>query len=343
MKLILYLLVSSLLIVSVYGHSHLVSPLAFNPSPSKASPCGGTNTFSAPVANWPPGTTQTLGWTVVAGDGTGPIRAFVDPKGMTSNFPTSVPAASSAAPTGLTELILSGTTPTTEIAYTFTFTVPNIVCDGPSGFCTVVVFASSSWWSCTAVNISSAIRITNTTSGPPPPTCQNATSVFFCSMINGKQVSIPFGQTITDLDVAAQTAYNFNLHNSKVFTTPANAGCASAYHFLICATIFRRCGTTGAIADCDYYTGRYPSGCFCSNTCYKASNLCGLNSTHTALLNCDISHIADYDITTSSCSSLVFDATTDATTPDDGLSSGGAATLVIAMSSLLVTVIFAAF
>jgi len=343
MKLLLSLFVSSLLIVSVYGHAKLVSPVAFNPNPSKAAPCGDGNILPGPAANWPPGSTQTLAWTVVAGDGTGAIRAFVDPKGGTGLFPTSVPTAGTV-PTGLTEIILSGTTPSTTIPYTFTLTVPNVVCNGPSGFCTVVVFSTSSWWACTTVNISSAIPITNNTNiGPPAPTCQNATDLPFCTRINSKQVSIPFGQSLLDLDNAAKQAYIFNLGNPKVFTRPSTAGCPSAYKFLVCATIFRRCGG-GLIADCDYYIGAHPYGCFCKNTCFQARDLCGLNTTHTGLLNCDTSQIADYDITTSACSSLTFNAATDAANPDDtGLSAGGGNTLVIAMSSLLIAVILALF
>jgi len=344
MKLLLSLFVSSLLIVSVYGHAKLVSPVAFNPNPSKAAPCGDGNFLPGPAANWPPGSQQTLAWTVVAGDGTGQVRAFVDPKGTKNNFPTTVPAVN-AVPTGLTELILTGSptqVPTTTIAYTFTFTVPNLVCDGPTGYCTIVVFSATSWWACTMVNISSAIPITNTTTTSyPAPTCQNATDLDFCTMVNGKQVSIPFGQSLYDLDHAANRSYYFNMGNPKVFITPQTAGCSSAYKFLVCATTFRRCGT-GIIANCDYYAGGY--GCFCSKTCYTARDLCGLNATHNGLLNCDLSNIADRDMTTSSCNSLVFNAASDRGVIDDtGLNSGGANTLIVGLSTLFIAVILALF
>jgi len=335
MKLLLSLFVSSLLIVSVYGHAKLVTPTAFNPNPSKAAPCGQGPLLPGPAAIWSPGSTQTLAWTVVAGDGTGPIRAFIDPKGVMSNFPTSVPA-NGVVPSGLTEILLTGTTPTTTIAYTFTLTVPNLQCEGTAG-CTIVVFSSSSWWACTAVNITNAVRSTNTSgSNFIAPTCQNATGLSFCTMVNNKQVSVPFGQTLESLDNGANVSFAFNLANPKVFTTPSKGGCFSAYKYLICATMFRRCGT-GLIAQCDYFTGTYPYGCFCSHTCFQARDLCGLNATHSGLLNCDSSQIADTDITTSQCSSLTFSAATDTANDDTGLSSG-ANTLVVAVFSLFVAI-----
>jgi hypothetical protein len=334
--LLLFVVVSSYLLVIVDSHAKLVVPSAFNPNPSKIAACGGGATFTGPVADWPPGTTQKLTWTVVAGDGTGPIRAMVDPQGGTGRFPMSVPTAGSAPPTGLTELTLTPETthPTAVATYRFSFVVPDIRCD-PKGFCTVVVFSSTSWWACTAVNISASIS--NTTQPVVhKPSCQNATGLTFCTMLNGRGVSVPYQQTLSDLDQAAQDTYTANIDNPRVFSTKTTGGCASSYKYLVCATVFRRCGDS--LSFCDYASGGI--GCFCQETCVKASQLCGLNTTHNGLLNCFGSNIADSD-TTGSCGAVTFNVNTDVGNPvDPGLSTNTANTIFI---SSLVAIILGAF
>src|SRR5690348_6216248 len=79
------LVVFSLYLSLVSGHAHLLTPAAFNPASSKTASCGiaagAPNPLKAPVAVWPQGTQQTITWEVVAADGVGALKMFMDPAG----------------------------------------------------------------------------------------------------------------------------------------------------------------------------------------------------------------------------------------------------------------------
>jgi len=297
MKTFLALIVVSYLIASVYGHAKLVSPVAFNPNPSKTAPCGGGALPSGAAANWPVGSTQTVSWTQVASDGGGQLSMYIDPKGSTDNFMTTTGGSG----TGLVSVPFPYSTSQNQ-NYQFSLTVPDVNCNGPSGLCSVVIFTETSWWACTLVSI-------KTTNANPPPvfvnttngTCVNATGLTFCDMVNKHVVSVPTGQSAAQLDTSAQIAYTSTLANAKVLSTPGKPGCTSALKYLLCATLFKSCEYKGP-ASCDYYKGGV--GCFCVTTCIQAQQLCGLNATHADLFGCGAATNYALDATTASCTQL---------------------------------------
>jgi hypothetical protein len=297
MKSFLALIVASYLVASVYGHAKLVSPVAFNPNPSKTAPCGGGALPSGAAANWPVGSTQTVSWTQVASDGGGQLSMYIDPKGSTDNFMTTTTGAG----TGLVSVNFPYSTNAND-NYQFTLTVPDVDCNGPSGLCSVVIFTATSWWACTLVTIKTSnviqpVLVANTTVA----NCTNATALAFCDIVNGHVVSIPTGQTPAQLDASAQSAYTSTLANAKVLSTPSKPGCASALKYLLCSTLFKSCDYHGP-SSCDYYKGG--SGCFCVTTCIQAAQLCGLNATHVDLFGCGAATNYALDATTGSCTLL---------------------------------------
>jgi hypothetical protein len=340
MRVLLGLVVAACLIVLANGHAKLVSPIAFNPNPSKSAPCGGGATLASAAANWPPNSQQTISWTQVASDGGGQLKMYIDPKGTQGNFPTNVGDTPSAT---LVAVNFPYSTNANQ-NYQFNITVPDVDCNGPTGLCSVVIFTATSWWACTLVNIRTSnvekpAVVANTTIS----TCVTASGLSFCDMVNGQSVSIPFGQTLAQLDESAKISYNTTLENPRVFSTPTKAGCLSSYKYLMCATIFKSCNYLGI--NCDYYQGY--AGCFCVTTCTQASKLCSLNVTHTDLLGCATSSNAQRDATTNACSSLVnyFGASSDnETATRSTLPPGGsAASVSISVFAVFVVALAALF
>jgi len=71
----------SALYISGEAHAILRFPVPWIGNPSKASPCGGANTLTAPAAAWKIGSTVNVTWQVIAGDGVGTVNITFDTTG----------------------------------------------------------------------------------------------------------------------------------------------------------------------------------------------------------------------------------------------------------------------
>lgn len=172
----------------------------------------------------------------------------------------------------------TGTTPTVVGTYNFAITVPSVTCTGTGGECTLRVFSSSNWFSC------SSVLITDTGGSVPlPSTCVVPTTNSFCTMVQNKQVLLPGGQTVVNAyDTTIENTFNATLNNPLVFSTPNANGCYDAYKTFFCGINYPLC------------TGQ-PAGCY--QSCVNAVNLCGITDSHNALYNCTRYTNTNYDAT----------------------------------------------
>jgi hypothetical protein len=169
---LLFVAVALALVAGVYGHARLLSPVPWNRNPSTNSPCGGA-TKLASTATWVQGSTVTIQWQLIAGDGAGPcvcvcvcggcargrrLTTAVVSGGLGSvsitldTLGTSNPVGSAGSQTPVT--FSPATTAGNLATYSYSFTVPvGVTC--PSSGCTIQV-TSANWFSCATVNIVSA-------------------------------------------------------------------------------------------------------------------------------------------------------------------------------------------
>jgi len=240
----------SALYISGEAHAILKVPQPWSANPSKASPCGGAATIASPAAAWKIGSTVNITWQVIASDGSGTVNVIFDT--------TAKQAFQSTA-------IQIGTAPQVG-TYTFALTVPQITCGGTNGVCSVQVASSSSWFSCTTVELAQ--------NNPPPvvpptPTCTLVKGLTYCTELNGQYVMVPPGQTPADVDTQTQATFNANFANPKVFSSNST-DCATAYKSFLCHNDFPYCPSTGA----------------CQTLCGNALTLCQITTAHAGLYNC---------------------------------------------------------
>jgi len=235
------------------GHAKLVTPLAWNANPSKTSPCGGGTAPTVEAASWDQGSTQTVTWTVVAGDGAGQLNLYFDPAGTTTFTGAAIPLGA----------------PANVGTYEYTFTVPTtLVCTGPGSLCTAQVNSSSGWFACSSVKILAA----NTPPvPPPPPVCTIPTELVFCLSRNRHNIQIPAGQKPNAVDKSISGTYAQNVKNVNVFANGNDTACQNAYKEFLCSSGLPACGTTTA----------------CKSLCRDALQTCGIQPSHADLYKCD--------------------------------------------------------
>jgi len=250
MQLVKILLVVIGLCTLVFGHAKLNVPPAWNPQPSKASPCGGGPQPTDTATTFTVGTTESITWQVVAGDGVGAVTLSVDP----------------AAGTNFANGVVIGT-PTAVGTYTYPYTVPSVTCTGANGLCNIQVASSSGWFACSTVRFDQpGVPV------PPPPTpsCQAVSGLTFCTMINGHSIEVEPGTDPLSLDKALAVTYTATLYNANVFSNPNTTLCQTDYKNYLCHSQFPWCGQTAA----------------CQPSCYDAIGNCGITTSHRGLYDC---------------------------------------------------------
>jgi len=250
-KFVCVVLFLSALYISGEAHAVLKIPQPWTTNPSKASPCGGAATLAAPSAAWKIGSTVNVTWQVIAGDGAGTVNIIFDANAA-QNF-----VQSSA--------IQIGNAPNVG-TFLFSFTVPQVTCNGANGVCSIQVASSSSWFSCSTVQL--------TQNNPPPvippaPACTLVKGLTFCSELNGQYVMVPPGQTPADVDTQTQQTFTANFANPKVFSSNST-DCATAYKTFLCHNDLPYCPSTAA----------------CQTLCGNALTLCEITTAHAGLYNC---------------------------------------------------------
>jgi len=253
-------------LICINAHAVLVSPTPFNSNPTTANPCGTvdgkltTDMTSIAMATWAPGQEVTILWHLIASDGGGTLRAVFDPNGGT-NF--SVPAVKTITTAG------SG------VFYNYTFNVPNsLSCDNsPTKLCTMRVYTTSNWNSCTTVKICEDCLIAPEVA----KTCAATTTpLSFCPNVPG--VEIPQGYSPSDIDSQLGSVFTANLNNPNVFTSPTG-DCPALYKTLLCGLSLPQCNpsTNATVAN---------NGA-CKSQCQKALQACKVTDLHKNLYDCD--------------------------------------------------------
>jgi len=230
------------------------------------------------AATWKIGTQVTINWQVVASDGAGGVTLQIDPTGGTNFAPTTYALGS----------------PMAVGSYNFAFTVPNIQCTGAGGLCTITVFSTSNWFSCSSVAI---VAATAPAPPPPAPTCALATNLAYCSIRNNINVTLTPGQTAANLDSAAVSTFKGNINNTAVFLNGGDPACQQAYKLFLCFNVLTACGVNGA----------------CRYLCQDAMTKCQLTQAHTGLYNC--SDTTQYPVTTNCGPGVTVGATTPTVNP----------------------------
>jgi hypothetical protein len=257
---LLFVAVALALVAGVYGHARLLSPVPWNRNPSTNSPCGGA-TKLASTATWVQGSTVTIQWQLIAGDGAGSVSITLDTLG------TSNPVGSAGSQTPVT--FSPATTAGNLATYSYSFTVPvGVTC--PSSGCTIQV-TSANWFSCATVNIVSASAAAASSNTALATSCVQATGLSFCSMMNGYKVIVPTSANLAELDTQATNAWNNNLDSSLVFVNPTSSACAAEYKSFLCFNTFPLCGTNNGV---------------CQDACNNVVSACGLQASHANLYNC---------------------------------------------------------
>jgi len=274
MSKVALVLVFTALIALVAGHAVLNSPKPWNASPNTGSPCGSGTQPSAAQTTWVAGSTVTLKWMVIAGDGAGTVQFAMDTDstdGDTNAFTTSLGTLSATA--------VSGT------PYTLDITVPAVTCGG--GICTlqakVITNAATGggWFSCAALNIVPA----GTPVAIPPPFCKVPQSLDFCSARNGMNLAMDIGSTdnsarIRDDNVADPT-YEVTINNTNIIENGNDPKCQSALKTWVCGNTWPACGATAA---CKLYCNAVVSNCQINPKhqllfdCANAPDACGAGS-----------------------------------------------------------------
>lgn len=257
---IVYLLVC--ILVAVHGHAVLRDPIPFNTNPTTTRFCGVNpitdNMKSTPQAIWQVGTTVTITWQVVAGDGAGPVIGGLDTKGGT-NFST--------------PLWNGGFTTTSTGTFKQSFTVPPVSCTAPN-FCTFGI-SSSGWYSCSTVSVVNAAVPRQPPTAPQCKAISGRTS--FCGATGSVLVSN--GADPDDVDAELASVYSANLGNNKVFNgAVTSSACTSSYKTLLCSVSLTPCdpATSQAITATEA----------CHGQCQQTMDDCGIVQAHIDLYPC---------------------------------------------------------
>jgi len=274
---VVVLLLSAVTLVA--GHAVLTAPSAWNPQPSKTSPCGAGKAFTAAAATYSAGQTITLTWKVIAGDGTGPVTVSIDQAGGT-NFVTVATATTSITTTGTFSLSITLPTP--------------LACTAANGLCTLQAKSSSGWYSCTSFALPGASPVASST-GAAGPTCTTAPTLKFCTQVSGKSIDYSANpqldaDSIADWDATVNSTYVQNIGSKLVFTHQHNDACLAGYKAFLCASEFPLCGTV--------------SSGTCASSCAQVDTLCGVNATHAALFVCPGVNIRTTSDSWGTCASL---------------------------------------
>jgi len=250
------LLAITLLASSVAGHAVLRQPPAWNSNPSKTSPCGG-GTATDVVATYQVGSTVTITWQVVAGDGAGQLSAAVDLNGGT-NFATTLTVGG------------SGAAPTSVGTYQATITMPGTT----SAKATLQVKSSSGWYSCATIKLQTG-AVSAQDSPAHSTTCVTLSGLTFCSDLNGKSVKGFIGnKDPKEVDTELKSTHDSYLGNPLVYK-PLMDTCSETYRKFLCAQTFVPCTASD-------------SATACAGTCDDVGFQCGVQPEHTTLYNCDL-------------------------------------------------------
>lgn len=252
------------LVPAVSGHSQLNSPAAWNPRPSKRSPCGGGAATSPTVLV--PGQDWDFDWQVVAGDGRGPVTIKVDAAAGT-NFGATVFTTENFPNKGR-----------------FPFKIPAAQTAGLSGPITLQLKSSTNWYACASINAQAAQAVTDaptsggTTNAPTTaaPRCQTAAGLQMCAGINGKSIAVAPGRSLAQMESGLLVDRDAALGNPAVFDKSSNAGCIDALTKTMCAMTFPAC----AVDE------RTKVGAVCQNNCQNLNNMCVTNPIHADLFLC---------------------------------------------------------
>jgi len=213
-----------------WGHAALVKPTAFNPNPSRSSPCGGSTALAAAVGSVVASSSFQIQWHVIASDGEGAVTMNLNTAGGQTFSGTNVVTLSHSEPA-----------PNALATFLLTYSVPSTAsCTASNGIC-YAQFTASGWFACTALSVSANAAAVPPVSNSSLPSCQKASNLSFCGVVNGNTVLVPGGQSFSNMDIGAQDTVVADLNNPNVFKTPYTAGCASSYQSFVCANTFRLC------------------------------------------------------------------------------------------------------
>jgi len=283
-------------ITRVSGHAYLTEPFAWNPQPSKTSPCGGGGAFLTLDAaeptiatTWSPDVPLYFGWQLISQEGQGAVTVSV-----ASNYGTNFNVV------GIAEFVSGPPGANNQIAalgdYVLSITPPsNLLCSGgvTGNLCSVQFSTASGWYSCTTVTSANAVEYPHINNTISPETCvagHGDQNMFFCAgsfaidqpvyVGDSPNIQTPYGFTQTDESLNATFYQNMNsvlvFTNSKTSTGAWNTNCATAYRRYLCAQYFPLCSSnqkSGISA--------------CKSICYAAADTCGLTSSHQNLFNCE--------------------------------------------------------
>lgn len=258
------------MIATVLGHAVLITPPAMNSNPTTLQVCGVTTTPDATTsvpALWKVGSTVTVSWRLVAGDGGNAVDAFLSLNGgalkTDSNFTVT-----------LTKGAAIGTQ--TGVNYDVSFVVPDVKCNP---LCTFRVNSNTNWNSCAYVNIT---KCADCPPPPPPqPKCTTVTAPLdFCKSKNGQRVLINQGSSAAAANAEAKNAMTAYLANPLVFFNGASQVCKDLFSEFICGVNLPPCaGSEGGVAV----------GTVCRTQCKKvmAPTACNLTEYHKSLYDCE--------------------------------------------------------
>lgn len=266
----LRVLVICALVASVLGHAVLKTPTPYNANPSKTGPCGLAGTFPTmpSQATWLVGSSVTIVWQMIAGDGNGLVTVSADPNGGTDFSATNAKTIT--------------TFQTTDVrTYTQTFKVPDVSCAASKdGLCTIQFATATNWFSCTRVNITACDGCP--VPPPNPPTCVTATGLSFCKTgvdaRNNRRVLIPEGQSPVVIDAELSATYLNYLNNTNVFTNGQDSTCRAEYKTFLCNSQLPLCPGSGE---------EYSQTSACRGQCRETMSQCQLTELHAALYDCD--------------------------------------------------------
>jgi hypothetical protein len=251
------------------AHAYLTTPPGWNTSPS-TSPCKTFTASNTALATWRANERVEIVWTVIATDGEGDVSVYLDTTGGNfANFATS--------PGSYTQILSGGSSPSLG-AHSMLLAIPDVNCTGgttKAPLCTIWA-TQGNWQSCSTVAILPPCT-TNCTDPPlPPPKCEQATGLTFCTSLNNHDVLVPTGFSAATIDQGTKLTYDSYLTNVKVFSNGGAQNCKSLYKTFLCALETPPCPGSDGVAV----------GAPCHKMCTDAMAACQLNETHTNLYPC---------------------------------------------------------
>ncbi|KAN0030909.1 hypothetical protein ACTA71_009556 [Dictyostelium dimigraforme] len=227
--LISCILLLSILVNYISGHSVLVEPTPFSNNPSKTALCGGGSKQTVPQISWCPDSTKTnkATWKVVVGDGIGPVTFRLATNGGTTEADFTL------------KLQSVGPEPTTVGTFSYTVTVPTgTTCTGANGICTLQVSSSSNWFSCSSIALnSSACNTAPKETALVEYTVTANSQVKFCDQVVNKVVLLPAGTDLKEYDNKTQGVFKNNMANPLVIGSNT-AECGDLYEKVLCDVSF---------------------------------------------------------------------------------------------------------